>query len=43
MDFYDILEVSYNATDKEIKKSYLKLAKRYHPDVYNSNVNANHF
>jgi curved DNA-binding protein CbpA len=43
MDYYDILEISYNATDKEIKKSYLKLAKKYHPDVYKSTVNAEHF
>jgi molecular chaperone DnaJ len=31
-DFYDILGVPKNATDDDIKKSYRKLAMRYHPD-----------
>lgn len=31
-DYYKILEISKNATDKEIKKSYRKLAVKYHPD-----------
>lgn len=31
-DFYDILDVARNATDDEIKKSYRKLAMKYHPD-----------
>ena len=29
---YDVLEVSINADEKEIKKSYRKLALKYHPD-----------
>ena len=31
-DFYEILGVSKNANDDEIKKSYRKLAMKYHPD-----------
>lgn len=33
-DYYKILNVSNNSSDDEIKKSYLKLIKKYHPDVY---------
>ena len=32
MNFYNILEVNHSATNKEIKKSYRRLAKKYHPD-----------
>jgi DnaJ-class molecular chaperone len=32
-NYYDILGISRDATDEEIKKSYRRLAKRYHPDV----------
>lgn len=32
-DYYKSLEVSKNATADEIKKSYRKLARKYHPDV----------
>lgn len=30
--YYDILEVSIYATQKELKTSYRRLAKKYHPD-----------
>jgi len=39
-DPYKLLEVSKTATDDEIRKSYRKLAKKYHPDVNKDNPKA---
>jgi len=32
-DYYKILKISKDASQEEIKKAYLLLAKKYHPDV----------
>ena len=32
-DYYSVLEVERNASKADVKKAYLKLARKYHPDV----------
>ena len=39
-DYYKILGVSKNADEKEIKKSYRRLARQYHPDKNQGNKQA---
>ncbi len=39
-NYYDVLCVDENSSDKDIKKAYYKLAKKSHPDA-NKNINSN--
>ena len=32
-DYYKIMDVAKDATQNEIKRSYRKLARKFHPDV----------
>src|SRR5512143_1206631 len=32
-DYYDLLGISRNASEADIKKAFRKLARKYHPDV----------
>ena len=43
MDYYQILEVYPSANESDMKKAFHKLAKKYHPDIYKSGPNKEHF
>jgi curved DNA-binding protein len=40
IDYYKILGVNKNATEKEIKNAYRKLARKHHPDLNPNNAEA---
>ncbi len=39
-DYYKVLRVEKNATQEDIKKSFRKLAKKFHPDANPGNLKA---
>ena len=39
-DYYSILGINHNASEKEIKQAFRKLARKHHPDVNPGDKNA---
>lgn len=42
-DLYDVLGVENDATQQQVKKAFLQLAKKYHPDVNKTKQAADKF
>jgi molecular chaperone DnaJ len=42
-DYYEVLGVEKNVDEKELKKAYKKLARKYHPDVNKAADSADKF
>ncbi len=40
LDYYQVLEVDNDAEPAEIKKSYFQLARKYHPDLFDRDLDA---
>jgi DnaJ-domain-containing protein 1 len=36
IDYYEVLEISPNASDEILKKAYYRLVQKYHPDRFHS-------
>lgn len=43
MDYYKVLGISHNFTEKELKSAYRKKAKKFHPDINKSPNAAEYF
>lgn len=43
MNYYNLLELPFDATQEEIRKAYFDLAKRYHPDINAADDNKDKF
>lgn len=40
LSYYQILDVSKDATSSEVKKAYFQMARKYHPDLFNRDLPA---